>query len=194
MSYLHKIEYRILPKEIFRIIRNCPGCGGKSVYCSTGNFRVNANGNQLDVWLIYHCPKCKHTFNLSIYERKRVSDISAEEYRAFLTNDVDTVFHYGLDKSIFIKNRAEIAWDDITYDILPVNKETYEKNEYPKYGMILQNPYGLKLRTEKVIADILQITRSKTRKWIKEGICEAPQKYIGATATIIFHKTEISDR
>ena len=49
MSYYKKIEYEIIPKEAFQIARNCSGCGEKMAYQSTGNFRVNANGNQLDV-------------------------------------------------------------------------------------------------------------------------------------------------
>ena len=27
MSYLRKIEYEIVPKECFKVIRNCGGCG-----------------------------------------------------------------------------------------------------------------------------------------------------------------------
>ena len=44
-------------------------------------FRVNANGNILDIWLIYQCVECKHTLNLAIYERKKASSITKEEYQ-----------------------------------------------------------------------------------------------------------------
>ena len=71
MSYLKKIEYEIVPKECFKVTRNCSGCGTKTRYINTKRFRVNANGNKLDVWLIYQCEKCKHTFNLAIYERQK---------------------------------------------------------------------------------------------------------------------------
>ena len=87
MSYLKKIEYEIVPEKSFSVIRNCAGCGRKTLFQNTKKFRVNANGNKLDVWLIYQCEKCKHTFNLAIYERQKVSSIPETEYRQFLDND-----------------------------------------------------------------------------------------------------------
>jgi len=73
MSYLKKIEYEIVLKDSFRIIRNCPKCGRKTYFQNTKKFRINANGNKLDIWLIYQCEECNHTLNLSIYERQKVN-------------------------------------------------------------------------------------------------------------------------
>lgn len=87
MSYLEKMEYEIIPKDSLSVIHNCSGCGKKSVFQNTKKFRVNANGNRLDVWLIYQCERCKHTYNLAIYERAKVSSISEKEYKSFLGND-----------------------------------------------------------------------------------------------------------
>lgn len=87
MSYLKKIEYEIVLKDSFWGIRNCPKCGRKTYFKNTKKFRVNANGNKLDVWLIYQCEECMHTLNISIYERQKVFSISKEEYQCFLNND-----------------------------------------------------------------------------------------------------------
>lgn len=38
MSYLRKIEYEIVLKDSFCIIRNCPKCGRKAHYINTKNF------------------------------------------------------------------------------------------------------------------------------------------------------------
>ena len=95
MSYLEKIEYEIVPQDSFALIRNCSGCGKKSYFINTKRFRVNANGNRLDVWLIYQCEKCKHTYNLAIYERVKVSSVPEEEYRCFLRNDEQLAEMYG---------------------------------------------------------------------------------------------------
>lgn len=84
MSYLRKIEYEIVLKDSFWVIRSCPKCGRKTHYRNTNKFRINANGNKLDVRLIYHCTECKHTLNIAIYERKKVSSIPKEEYQCFL--------------------------------------------------------------------------------------------------------------
>lgn len=81
MSYCKKI-YKIPPKTSYKIIRNCAGCGEKSDYINTERFRVNANGNKIDVWLIYQCEKCKYTYNLTVYERINPKLIK-EKYEKF---------------------------------------------------------------------------------------------------------------
>ena len=44
-----------------RVFHRCGGCGKKQEFLNSGKFRVNANGNKVDVWLIYRCKKCKHS-------------------------------------------------------------------------------------------------------------------------------------
>lgn len=218
MSYLYKSEYNIVPRQAFQILRNCPGCGCKMSYSSTGNFRVNANGNQIDVWLIYKCLKCRHTYNLAIYERVRPTELQREEYQSFLNNDSAAALRYGLKKEIFFKNKAEIIWDNIDYDIQKVNEKCYEKpaqklisteetqeenirekmqrmnvrqdiqdgdidREIEKI-FVLNNPYGLKIRVDRLTADILQMTRSKIKKLIKEGILYIRQNHTDKTIEI----------
>ena len=189
-------------------------------YCSTGNFRVNANGNQIDVWLIYQCLKCKHTYNLTIYERVRPTDLQKEEYQSFLNNDPAAALRYGLNKEIFFKNKAEIIWDNIDYDIQQVSEKCYEKSTGKLVSMeevqeknvrkevqskdvlqeiqdkdadgeiekifVLNNPYGLKIRADRLAADILQITRSKVKKLIKDGILQMQQNPTGKAIEIRF--------
>lgn len=111
-------EYEIVPKGAFRILRSCAGCGRKASYGSTGSFRVNANKNRLDVWLIYQCPKCRHTYNLPVYERVNPSQIPQEEYRLFLKNDGDAALRCGRDRRIFARSRAEIDWDAAEYELV----------------------------------------------------------------------------
>lgn len=108
MSYLKKIEYEIVPEESFVVIRNCSGCGRKTHFRNTKKFRVNANGSKLDVWLIYQCEKCKHTFNLTIYERKGASTIPKNEYQRFLSNDERLAEAYGKKMQLFRRNKAEV--------------------------------------------------------------------------------------
>ena len=69
MSYIKKEEWTILPGEAPAIRRNCSGCRKSSIFRSSGNFRMNANGNKLDVWLIYRCEKCDTSWNMDIYTR-----------------------------------------------------------------------------------------------------------------------------
>lgn len=68
---------------------------------------VNANGKHVDVWLIYQCVKCKHTWNLTIYERKKINKISMEEYQQFLENDEELAYRYGNDIAFIKRSKAE---------------------------------------------------------------------------------------
>lgn len=123
MSYFEKREskskykYQIEPTESFGVIHNCAGCGRKERFINTGRFRVNANGNRLDVWLIYQCEKCKHTLNLSIYERVDRKKIPTEDYQLFLKNDEVLAERFGMDSAFFKKNRVEVDWDKVSLSV-----------------------------------------------------------------------------
>lgn len=99
MSYINSIK----------ILHKCSGCGKKMHFVNTGRFRVNANGNKVDIWLIYQCAKCKHSLNLTVYERRKPNRIPSEEYRRFLENDEDLALQYGNDKAFLKRNRVEFG-------------------------------------------------------------------------------------
>lgn len=68
---------------------------------------MNANGNRVDVWLIYRCKKCKHSWNLAIYERVKPSKIEQGDYELFMGNDYNLAIKYGNDIDFLRKNNAE---------------------------------------------------------------------------------------
>ena len=70
-------------------------------FISTRRFRVNANKNKLDVWLIYQCKKCKHTLNIPIYERVSPQKIPKKLYEGFLANDEELALRYAADSALF---------------------------------------------------------------------------------------------
>ena len=91
-----------------RAYHRCGGCGKKQEFVNSGRFRINANGDRLDVWLIYRCKKCKHSWNLTVYERVRTSKIPPDLYDLFLENDEETAARYGSDVAFLKRNHAEI--------------------------------------------------------------------------------------
>ena len=169
MSYLEKIEYEIVPRESLSIIRNCSGCGKKSTFKNTKRFRVNANGNRLDVWLIYQCDKCKHTYNLALYERAKVSSLPKNEYQCFLSNDEQLAEMYGRNYQLFKRNRAEIDLESISYQYVRLKGISDGMKHEQPVEIVIQNPYGLKIRSEKQIAEVLSISRSQVKKMTELG-------------------------
>lgn len=178
MSYFTKVEYEIIPKDSYKVIKNCPKCGCKTTFFNTNHFRVNANGNQVDVWLIYQCEKCKHTYNLSIYERVKPSSIKSNEYKRFMNNDKGLAFEYGTSKNLFVKNKAEIDIEQISYDISVIKTKLDETDNY----IIINDPYELKVRTDKMLSEILEITRTQVKRLVKEG--RITQNHVGQTVII----------
>ncbi len=92
----------------FRIYHRCGGCGKKQEFVNSKKFRVNANGNLVDVWLIYRCRKCKHSLNLTVYERTRPQKIPEDLFEAFQSNDEETALSYGENVEFLKRNKVEI--------------------------------------------------------------------------------------
>lgn len=168
MSYLKKLEYELVPMDSFLVIRNCSGCGTKTHYKNTKRFRVNANGNKLDAWLIYQCEKCKHTFNLTIYERQAPAAVPKEAYTRFLSNDEEFAENYGKDFSFFKKNKAEIDWENVAYEFVKRREMKEESDCTQPLSITIQNPCGLKIRPEKQIAEVLGLSRSQVKKLLAQ--------------------------
>ncbi|ROR25279.1 uncharacterized protein DUF1062 [Mobilisporobacter senegalensis] len=108
MSYLKKIQWEIELDSLPAVTRNCPKCGKKIEFINTEKFRVNANRNHIDIWLIYQCSQCRSTWNMTIYERINPKDISKDEYEKFIANDKKLAKKYGFDIGIHNRNKADI--------------------------------------------------------------------------------------
>ena len=87
--------------DSIKVYHRCGGCGKKQAFINSGKFRVNANGNRVDVWLIYICKNCKHSWNLAIYERMRPSKIKKDDY--------ELASKYGNDIDFLKRNNAEFS-------------------------------------------------------------------------------------
>lgn len=163
------IEYTLVPTQSFTIIRGCSGCGKKTSYKNTDKFRINANGNRIDVWLIYQCENCRHTFNLPIYERRKNTDIPASEHQRFLDNDAQLAGEYGRNLQLFQKHRAEVDHKNITYELIRLQNTLDKTVCKSRIQIIIQNPYCLKIRPEKLAAEILGQSASSVKKQVANG-------------------------
>lgn len=169
MGYLKKIEYEIELTDSFSLIRGCSGCGKKTHFRNTKKFRVNANGSNLDVWLIYRCEKCGHTFNLTIYARQKVSSISKEEYLRFWDNDEQLAGQYGKSLQLFKKNRVEPDFEDLHYTYVKRHETTENDHTGEQIFITIRNPHALKIHPEKQIAAVLGLSRSQVKKLAEQG-------------------------
>lgn len=167
MSCFNRYRWELVPDNLPVVKRNCPKCKGKTSFINTEKFRVNANKNNIDVWLIYQCEKCKSTWNMTIYERVSPKDIDKEEYEGFLSNDLELAKKYGFDIGLYMKNRAEVILENISYK---VNKYTIEESSINEDSIItITTKFPLEIRMDKFLSDNLNLSRSRVKSMIDEG-------------------------
>ncbi|MCC8027621.1 MAG: DUF1062 domain-containing protein [Clostridium sp.] len=87
------IQYCDLPA----VLRRCKKCGKKSEYGCSGEFRVNAQQQALDIWLIYKCVHCNTTWNSTIFSRISPQKLGADLLEGFSCNDKNLAMQYATD-------------------------------------------------------------------------------------------------
>lgn len=102
------------------VSRYCKRCGAKAAFSSSGLFRVNAQQNRLDVWLIYKCSVCDSTWNLTVLSRITPQSLPADVLQGFYKNDSILAMRYATDTALIKRNGGtpgqpgiEIAGEDV---------------------------------------------------------------------------------
>jgi len=169
MSYLKKKQWVLIPDSIPEVIRHCPKCGKKTSFINSEKFRINANRNNIDIWLIYQCSKCKSTWNLSIFERIKPNDINKELYDKFLANDKMLAKKYGFDVTIHNKNMSELILENMDYHVIETETDEYCQNENEQSIEIISE-FPLDIRMDKLLSEKLGISRNQIKNMFDKGI------------------------
>lgn len=106
-------KWIVTPINSPTILRNCTNCGNGSSFICSNNFRINANGKNIDVWLIYKCKECDSTLNITIMSRVKPSQIEKPLYESFEKNDHEIAMKYAFDLQILGNNKAIVSYDNI---------------------------------------------------------------------------------
>lgn len=159
--------WRIIPSSSPAVRRYCPKCGCLSDYVTTSCFRVNANSNQLDVWLVYQCSKCKSTWNMDILSRVNRNQIDRELYDKFLRNDPELARQYAFDTACHSRNKSVLSYKNIDYEI----SECRLSPEILKEGFQLELlcDYPLEIRLDQLLCRQLSISREQIKKLCRSG-------------------------
>lgn len=89
--------WKVIAVHTPRVLRRCARCDTRQPFVSSDRFRVNANKQRLDVWLIYRCGSCEQPWNLSVHERVRPSEIGADALDRYHANCRDTAWAVAFD-------------------------------------------------------------------------------------------------
>jgi hypothetical protein len=164
MSLKNLFMYEIIAQETPYIKRNCSKCKTNTEFYCSEKFRVNANQKIVDVWLIYNCTHCEGTWNYPILSRVNINKIDSMLIQKFMNNDKETIWYYAFQINTLRKLCNDVI-TDIRYE-LRKEKLDSQSNEVT---IRLCCKYNFGLRIDKLIAEILGISRSKVNKLSQNG-------------------------
>ncbi|QFS98718.1 hypothetical protein FIV06_14920 [Labrenzia sp. THAF191b] len=168
MSSILNMEWSVVRSQTPRIKRPCQRCGFVKPFGSTGKFRLNANGSQLDAWLIYRCDDCGSRWNRAIFERRAVSSLSAELMEALQRNDEGVAFSFacnttgrggGKGDADFSLKRRMVAGDCA---------------DACKVALTILNSDHVQVRLDKVLAKGLGLSRNRVLLLVEQGSLKFP--------------------
>ena len=158
--------WMIKPVKPPAVRRQCPGCG-KGLYESTGRFRVNANGNRLDVWLIYRCMQC--------------GKLSEEKLLKYQENDEEEALRAAYSNFLMNQNRVEVLWETLEYEVEKSGREELmqEPHRISDQAAVIviriRNEYGLPIRFGRLLAGELGISGGKVKTLVETGKIRLPE-------------------
>ena len=167
MSTIQRVQWTIQPKTSPRPWLTCNRCHAIKPFASSGKFRLNANGKQLDAWLVYRCADCESTWNRPIFERRHVKDIDPAALHSLQSNDMELVRSIAFDaQSLRCKStRVEEFVDvDVRKEILIEGSEPWSASE-----IVLSVPTPTSLRLDRLLSTELDVSRSYISELARDG-------------------------
>lgn len=148
----HSVIWNITYDSLPTVLRYCKKCGKKAEYICSGEFRINAQQKNLDIWLIYKCAHCNTTWNSTIYSRISPQKLDASLLERFHKNDELLAVQYAMDLSLVQKNGAEIK--------LPAYRVLGENISLEQPASIkIQSQYYLPLKVSSILRTKLDISQ-----------------------------------
>ena len=167
-------------------VRYCKRCGVKSVFESSGLFRINAQQKLLDIWLIYNCQACDAIWNLTIISRVNANTIKREILEKYTNNDHELAMSHATDTTLFKRNGAERGFAEA--DIIGAE---YDWNSAAEIHLVSKWP--LENKAASLIRQKLNLSGNAFEKMYEEGkiICLSGHKLINCKmiGEIVFQVT-----
>lgn len=144
------------------VLRYCKKCRRKMEYASSGQFRVNAQGKNLDIWLIYKCPACEATWNAAVYSRVSPKALDPELLERFYANDEDLARMYAMNIDFLRRNGGEVGMGE--YE---VRGEDLDFTEPVEVHIIFKEP--VKVKTGTLLRRKLGVSRKRFEELVADG-------------------------
>lgn len=160
------VEWTLIPKTPPRPILRCSSCGDTRPFRSSGRTRLNANGKQLDAWLIYKCVDCDGTWNRPIFERQSVRCLDPALLEALQVSAPGYVAGLEFDQEGLKACAGRIEESE---DIVIDGKVLRHDADWRRIGITLALPYPCGLRLDRLLAAELPFSRSRLQVLFEAG-------------------------
>lgn len=104
---MENLVWEVQYLSVLPIYRHCRGCRAKREFICSGQFRINAQGKSLGIWLIYKCSCCGATWNAALYSRIPLQALRPGMLEAFHRNDQGLAEQFAMDSAWLQKIGAE---------------------------------------------------------------------------------------
>lgn len=174
---IETVTWRLIPCGLPAVIRHCPHCGTSARYECSHAFRINANQNLLDVWLIYLCQDCGHTWNMDILSRVEARSINKNLYQKFCENSEELVKEYVFSTDVYRINRVAADYKGIA-PVLSGPDLCLETLQHP-IAVTITSEFKIECRLEGMVIRKLGISRGQLKRLCTQGIIETGRKATG---------------
>lgn len=175
MSNIRRVQWTVQPKTAPRPWLTCNRCHAVKPFVSSGKFRLNANGKQLDAWLVYRCADCENTWNRPVFERRNVKEIDPAALDSLQSNDRELARSIASDLRS-LRGRSTRVEEFVDVDVR--KKILIEGSEpWSAWEIVLSVPTPTPLRLDRLLCQELEVSRGHISKLAKDKrLCVAPER------------------
>ena len=155
------------------IVKACVSCRS-TCHHPTWEFRVNANGKLLDVWMLICCELCGRTSKIPIHKRIHVQALGSERLQVFENNDPAMVRDLAMDGALAGKAAYQLDWSG-TWELETGMLSGGLEREHPApLKVIIRFELPVPIRVEKLLATGFGLSRSAVTGMADSGRIRLP--------------------
>lgn len=152
-------------------VRYCKKCNTRQEFISSGQFRVNAQGKYLDIWLIYKCSCCSSTWNAAIYSRVNPGSLPTGLLSRFHGNDPSLAMQYAMDTGFLRQNGTVIQLPSyhVEGQVLQLADSPASADPASSIVLLIDNPYPLPVRVHAILKSKLHLSQRRLDQLTDSG-------------------------
>lgn len=159
---MKRIVWEVQCLSLLPVRRYCKKCGQKTTFHCSEQFRVNAQRQYLDIWLIYKCTGCNTTWNAAVYSRVSPKSLRPALLDGFHENDQTLVTKYAMDHRFLHGNGVEIGLPQYS-----VRGDGFSLGQ--AIELEIKSPYALPIKVSSLVRDKLRLSQKAYAEYIARG-------------------------